>query len=754
MRVLGTPCTDYKAHEHGGLTSIQGYAVRKAQRAVMSAGQMLAAADMQAEGIVAILHSHVTPCFFGKGFQEYLTVHASIHYRYLLPGDAPRSPDMTGLRAQTLGFGHNDLFQQHENMVYLQTHHTSWLRSLGPDKFLNHWRQRAEAQASSLLSPIHLLSGLTPDYYAVILIGTDYAPVPVFMSYRTDSVCHIVHAPPGTNDTATGMPLQDVYLPLEFHCFMRHVRMLRPANTERTDYRDLLPQPVGHRLKRTAEHEPSTNPPPSRRLASSAVLALAALQPHIEPQTMGRGPSTPIHFTRSEVPAKARSEVPAKAPLVLEEIRLQDGIGGSLCTFSPGLDVWFGNSLHTFNISLKSSVSDLLKVIAERFPPPAALSRLVLRVREFEYHALNTCSLWSTGCGRGSPLVVPVALYLHEDPLGILAQDEVSGPTTVTSEVPPTVASAPSLTHLCCPLAFVFNAHGLCSSESLLEAGVQVRAAQLHELGGASAGHGMKMRHQCSMVLNMGAGSAVIYPDLYAIVIIGALRTDRISLVIMEGKHHQRSWFEANGLPGRLIGIRELKTVVHTLQLKVISSKSLQLTPSDDVGTQPPGDHQFTVPTGTAELRAHLSYSAEPRLPSPVDSPSDASLHTDAEYEGELHWLKTSLRGCLKFLDLGPLLDLAEREVDGGCSSDEALEGCDGALSMATTQETGWQQLHQMTGGDHSTTTRSSYHSEFDGFFTWTPMPLGPVRDRLDTVQLLAWSERDLGSDSCEHCPT
>ena len=292
-----------KAHEYSGLALIQGYAIRNAQRAPMSAAQMLAVADMQTEGIVAILHSHATPYFFGKGFQEYLTIHASIHYSYLLQDDAPMTPDMNLLREQTLGFGRGDLLQQHGTMVYMQTHHASWLRNLGPDKFLNQWRHRAVAQAAALLSPIHLLSGVTHDYYAVILIGTDYASVPAFMSYRDTGVCHIVHAPPGTNATTTGMPLQDVYLPLEFHCFMRHARMLWPADIKCTDFRDLLPHPVEHRRKRTAEHEPSTNPSPARRIAASTGLALAALQPYIDPRTMEREPSTPIHYPSSEVHA-------------------------------------------------------------------------------------------------------------------------------------------------------------------------------------------------------------------------------------------------------------------------------------------------------------------------------------------------------------------------------------------------------------------------------------------------------------------
>ena len=602
-----------KAHHYRGLDAIQAYAVRNAQRAPMSAVQMLAAANLQTEGIVAILHSHATPGFFGKGLQEYLTVHASILYSYLLQDDAPLSPDMNQLLMQTSRYGRDNLLEQHGTMVYMQSHHAVWLRSLGPDKFLNRWRQHAEAQASALLSPIHLLSGVTQDYYAVILIGADYAPVPVFMSYQNTGVCHIVHAPPGTNDTTTGMPIQNAYLPMEFHCFMRHVRMLWSADIKCTDFRDLLPP---YSRKRTAEHETPTKPSSARRIIANTVLALDALQPYVEPRGMERKPSTPTYFHSSEEHAESR--------LVLQETKLQAGVGGSLYTFSPRLDVWVVDSMRTFHISLGASVSDLLGMIAERSPPPAETPRLLLRIGEFEYQAPNACSLWSAGCGRGPPYVVPVALYVPEDPLSVLAQDEVSGSTTITSAMP--------LTHLCCSLAFVFNAHGLRGSKSLLEADVLVRAAHLHEQGGAPADHGMKMRHQCSMVLNMGAGSAVIYPDLFAIVIIGALRTDRISLVIMEGKHHQRSWFEANGLPGRLIGIHELKTVIHTLQLKVISSKSLQLTSSDEVGTQPPGDQQFAAPPGTAELRKHLSHSAEPCPLSPVDSQSDTSPHPGRDH--------------------------------------------------------------------------------------------------------------------------
>jgi hypothetical protein len=91
--------------------------------------------------------------------------------------------------------------------------------------------------------------------------------------------------------------------------------------------------------------------------------------------------------------------------------------------------------------------------------------------------------------------------------------------------------------HLCCPLAFIFNASELVSSESYLDADVLARAAHLHDQGGAAAGHGMKLRHQCIMALTMGAANAIIYPEISSIVIIGALRPGRISLTIMEGKH-------------------------------------------------------------------------------------------------------------------------------------------------------------------------------------------------------------------------
>ena len=204
---------------------------------------MIASANLQTEGVVAILRSHATYDFFGKGFQEYLTVHASTRYGYLLSGDAPLSPDIATLRKHTGGRG-DSLLVQHGYMLYMTDKYENWLFALGPDKFLKHWRRRSVAQAKASLNPLHLLSGVSSDYYAVILVGIGYASVPVFMSCSATGVCHVVHAPPGTNDTTTGMPLQDVYLPMEFHCFIRHVRMLRIADTEDTDFRTLLPRPT------------------------------------------------------------------------------------------------------------------------------------------------------------------------------------------------------------------------------------------------------------------------------------------------------------------------------------------------------------------------------------------------------------------------------------------------------------------------------------------------------------------------------
>ena len=70
---------------------------------------------------------------------------------------------------------------------------------------------------------------------------------------------------------------------------------------------------------------------------------------------------------------------------------------------------------------------------------------------------------------------------------------------------------------------------------------------------GAPLGRGMLLEQQCAMALNMALASAVIYPDHSAIVIIGSVRTGHISLTIMEGRYHQRSWFEANGTADRLL---------------------------------------------------------------------------------------------------------------------------------------------------------------------------------------------------------
>ena len=116
------------------------------------------------------------------------------------------------------------------------------------DKFLTKWRVRAEEQAELGLNPLHLLSGASTDYYAVILVSAGLASIPVFMSITTAGVCHIVHAIPGNLDANTGMPLYDAYLPMEHLCFRRHVRMLRPAASADFDYRDQLPLPHDWRL--------------------------------------------------------------------------------------------------------------------------------------------------------------------------------------------------------------------------------------------------------------------------------------------------------------------------------------------------------------------------------------------------------------------------------------------------------------------------------------------------------------------------
>ena len=128
-----------------------------------------------------------------------------------------------------------------DGTICLSEFNASDLLKLG-DKFLNRWRQLAEEQAVLGLNPLHLLSGATSDYYAVLLVCNGLASIPVFMSLTASGVSHIVHAVPGDADITDGMMLHDAYLPLEGHCFKRHVRMLR-TTLDDFDYRQLLPLP-------------------------------------------------------------------------------------------------------------------------------------------------------------------------------------------------------------------------------------------------------------------------------------------------------------------------------------------------------------------------------------------------------------------------------------------------------------------------------------------------------------------------------
>ena len=106
--------------------------------------------------------------------------------------------------------------------------------------------------------------------------------------------------------------------------------------------------------------------------------------------------------------------------------------------------------------------------------------------------------------------------------------DQVSGDNSRS-------AGSPEL-HLCCSSALLFNTLELPDRRSLTEPTIIAEAMRLHlQEAGALRGQGMVMKQQCAMALNMALASAVIYPDHSAIVIIGSMRTDLISLTIMEG---------------------------------------------------------------------------------------------------------------------------------------------------------------------------------------------------------------------------
>ena len=150
---------------------------------------------------------------------------------------------------------------------------------------------------------------------------------------------------------------------------------------------------------------------------------------------------------------------------------------------------------------------------------------------------------------------------------------------------------------------------------------------------GAPLGRGMLLEQQCAMALNMALASAVIHPDHAAIVIIGFVRTDRISLTIMEGRYHQRSWFEANGAAGRLLTRRELRTVITRLQLEVLSPTSLSELQLDKVGTSSPRSCMEKTITDASEISGLLgllqhmrsiAYTTGMRRDAPSEGTSDS----------------------------------------------------------------------------------------------------------------------------------
>ena len=472
------------------------------------------------------------------------------------------------------------------------------------------------------------------------LRGSDYASIPVFMSCSVDGLCRIVHAPPSANDTETGMPLQDVYLPMEAYCFMQHVRMLRIADHEYIDFCTLLPRPTdwsqytlsagpattctytvdlengparggnrdggrsssigrhyggedhgfaarhptsapGHNVgwstrllhgdvsargagttdsrhdyssrKRTAGRETSPLRPDhrevdnqgkhrapcgpgrysiprsqqeaadhhlSRRMANNTERALDFSRSHTDLRPMGRQQPAITYAHTSGAHAGASSA--RDGPEILDFPRSHTDVRpmgrqqpvntyahtsgahaeASSARDGPKISVRIGDGLHTFNVSLLDPVSALLEMIAERFPPDAATPRLMIQIADFVYHAQSSgCTLFEAGCGP--PGVVPTAFCRPDEPLGVIAQDEISGSSIISS-------TSPSM-HLCCPLAFIFNASELVSSESYLDADVLARAAHLHDQGGAAAGHGMKLRHQCIMALTMGSATVLSF---------------------------------------------------------------------------------------------------------------------------------------------------------------------------------------------------------------------------------------------------
>jgi hypothetical protein len=225
----------------GGLPEIVETALALAQESNLATEKTVDVANAQTAGLVPIIASHSTYSFRGKGWQEYLTMHTCGSYVALYEDDAPLAPSCTTLIEQiSTCMDQPKIIELSDGTICLSEFNASDLRLLG-DKFLNRWRQLAEEQAKLGLNPLHLLSGITRDYYAVLLVCAGLASIPVSMSLTASGVSHIVHTVPGDADITDGMMLHDAYLPLEGHYFKRHVQMLRDTTLIDFNYRQSLP---------------------------------------------------------------------------------------------------------------------------------------------------------------------------------------------------------------------------------------------------------------------------------------------------------------------------------------------------------------------------------------------------------------------------------------------------------------------------------------------------------------------------------
>ena len=232
----------------GQLEDVRQATVLRETTKVSNTDRAVTVANAQTEGLVSVLIAHTTADFGGGGDSEYMMVHLNRHYQYVLEDDAPLVPSAP-LHQPTEDpqFDHylwrGEDFVLVERLLYLSDCAGATVKANSPDKFLIRWRNRAEAQADMQLNVIDVLSGLSSDYYAVVLVGLGYASVPAFLSYSDSGVCHLVHALP--YPTCDGeRNLHDLYLPLESLCFRRHIRMLRTTDQISVDHREMLPLPT------------------------------------------------------------------------------------------------------------------------------------------------------------------------------------------------------------------------------------------------------------------------------------------------------------------------------------------------------------------------------------------------------------------------------------------------------------------------------------------------------------------------------